>query len=70
MSEQSNVPTAKRWPWWLYVTGAAVGVGTSRIMSAFWSSMSAAGRETMIGIAAIIIAGILSYAIYRFIRTW
>ncbi|MDK2766506.1 MAG: hypothetical protein KYX69_02180 [Sphingomonas sp.] len=70
MSEQSNMPPAKRWPWWLYVMGAALGAGASRVMSAFWSNMSAAGRETFIGIAAIIIAGILSYAVYRFIRTW
>ena len=70
MSEQSNMLPAKRRPWWLYVMGAALGVGASRIMSAFWSSMSAAGRETTIGIAAAIIAGILAYAIYRFVRTW
>lgn len=61
---------AKRRPWWLYVAGGALGAGASRMMSAFWSSMSAAGRETTIGIAAVIIAGILAYAIYRFIRTW
>ena len=64
------MPPAKRWPWWLYFMGAALGAGASRMVSAFWSSMSVAGRETTIGIAAIIIAGILTYAIYRFIRTW
>lgn len=64
------MPPAKRWPWWLYFMGAALGAGASRMMSVFWSSMSVAGRETTIAIAAIIIAGILTYAIYRFIRTW
>ncbi|HEV7289499.1 hypothetical protein [Sphingomonas sp.] len=70
MSEQSNMPPAKRWPWWLYFMGAALGAGASRMMSVFWSSMSVAGRETIIGIAAIFIAGLLTYAIYRFVRTW
>ncbi len=64
------MPPAKRWPWWVFFIGPALGVGTSRMMSGIWPNMSVAGRETIIGIAAIFIAGLLTYAIYRFVRTW
>jgi len=68
MNDQSDTPQSKRWPWWAVFVGPALGVVTSRAMSAYWPHLSGTGHETIIAIAAILIAGLLTYSIYRFAR--
>ncbi|WP_448658860.1 hypothetical protein ACPVPU_00040 [Sphingomonas sp. CJ99] len=68
MMAKPNEIAARKVPWWLYLIGPVLGVGTSRLSEHFLPPLSDGARHSIVVAAAILIAVLLTYAIYRFSR--
>lgn len=45
-----------------------LGMTAFRLLPEYFPPLSDAGRQTVVAVAAILIAGLLTYSIYRFVR--
>jgi hypothetical protein len=68
MSDRPESSQARRWPWWAVFLALMLGMTSFRLLSEYFPPLSDAGRQTFVAIAAILIAGFLTYSIYRFVR--
>ena len=68
MSDQPEGSQTRRWPWWVFFVAPGLGMATFRVLSEYFPPLSDAARQTSVAIAAILIAGFLTYSIYRFVR--
>ena len=66
--DRMNDDEAKRWPWWLPFVGPALGIAVSRLLGPFIPPVDEPIRQAIGWVAAVLIAGGLTYAIYRFAR--
>ena len=58
----------RRWPWWAFFIGPALGAACSRFIAPFLPPVDDVTRQIIVAVAAIVIGGVLTYAIYRFAR--
>lgn len=57
---------ARRWPWWTPFVGPTLGIACSRLIGPFIPPVGDIGRQVIVAVVAIGIAGMLTYAFYRF----
>ena len=63
-----DVHKVKRLLWWTYFIGPTLGVAFSNVVEPLIPSLSDTARQAIAGVSAVLIAGVLTYAIYRFAR--
>lgn len=68
MSVEGHNGKAKRLPWWAIFAMFFIPLAMFRLLTSYLPPLSDSARETIIAAAAIFIAGLLTYSIYRFVR--